>query len=357
MFRFLFQAFCLFCVAAGLTGAIIASFFVIAMVIVWFKEGAFQPMDQQMFAKGMKWLLGCGGAACTAWWLRRLVVKKRDDSFRLVQAKSGRLERLVERVSGFAFVIWLATQLWARDPGSAITTIPRVAGWITLGFLGLHAHIALHEMGHLVAAWLLRLSPQRIQVGVGPLLWSRAFANGLLCEWRAWPHGGFVLAPNRRTEGFRTRQSLFIAAGPLADLVVLWSAYHVIQYSFGGFRGLFFHGPGGLVFFGLFWLVALTALGGLIPRQGRLGPTRIWTDGYVLLRLLTGSSLAYPELAYDSKWKDPLEMLASDGSRSATLPYTVERELLASPAAFHEQRTRLSSELLRKPRFTFGPPA
>jgi succinate dehydrogenase/fumarate reductase cytochrome b subunit len=141
IFRILFQAICLFFVAVGLTGAILASFVVSAMVVVWFKEGALQPMDQEIFAKGIKWLPGCGGMACMAWWLRRIVVKKRDDTFRLVESKSGRLEKLVQRVSGFAFVIWLATHLWARDPGSALITVPRVAGWITLGWLGLHAHI------------------------------------------------------------------------------------------------------------------------------------------------------------------------------------------------------------------------
>jgi|GEM_PF-3394789 len=357
--RFLGQVACILLVAAGLLAALAASFCLLAMLIVWFQEGALQPADRPFVAGGVKWLLGSGVLIGVAWWLRGKTVPNPtgDNSFRLIKAKSGRLEKLVERVSGFAFLLWLATQLWAREPGSAFSTVPIVAGWITLGFLGLHAHIALHELGHLAAAWLLRLSPQKIQVGVGPLIWSRAFANGLLCEWRAWPHGGLVLArPARRATGFRTRQSLFIAAGPLTDLLVLWTAYQVILLSFGGLRALFFHGPGGFVFFGVFCVAALTAFGGVIPRQGRLGHTTVWTDGYVFLRLLTGSSLTYPELAYDSKWQGPLEMLASDGSRSALLPDAVERKLLDSPAAFHEQRTRLSSRLLRKPSFIFGPP-
>lgn len=359
MLRFVGQSACILLVAAGLLAALFATFCLGAMAFVWTQEGALLPTDRTILAAGVKWLLGSGVLVGAAWWLRcKIGTKTGDNSFRLVESKSGRLEKLVQRVSGFAFVIWLASQLWARDPGSVFTTGPMVAGWITLGFLGLHAHIALHEMGHLAAAWLLRLSPQKIQVGVGPLLWSRAFANGLLCEWRAWPHGGFVLAPERRTEGYRTRQSLYIAGGPLADLLILWTTYQLIQHAFGGLGASFSHGPGGLMFFAFFWLTAFSAIGGLLPRQVSLGPNKMWTDGYLLLRLLTGSSLAFPELAYNSKWEEPLELLGFNNSRSVIPLEGVKRDSPAHRAGritFHEQRALLSSRLLRRTSFTFGP--
>jgi hypothetical protein len=359
--RFVGQAACLVLVAAGVLAALAASFCLLAMLIVWFQEGALQSADRTMVGWGVKWLLGSGVLIGVVWWLRGKIVPNQttDDTFRPVEWKPGRLEKLIERFWGCAFVIWLATQLWAREPGSVFATVPRVAGWMTLGFLGLHAHIALHELGHLVAAWLLRLSPQKVQVGVGPLIWSRAFANGLLCEWRAWPNGGLVFAPDRRTEGFRTRQSLVIAAGPLADLLVLWSTYQLIQHAFGGLRASFSHGPGGLMFSVFFWLMVLLAIVGLVPRQVRIDRATMWSDGYLLLWLWTGSSLAYPELGYRSKWKGPLELLGSEGSR--TLP-PLERAERESPApragliTFHEQRALLSSRLLRKSSSTFGPP-
>jgi hypothetical protein len=341
--------------AAGSTAALIASFFVAAMVVVWFKEKALLVTDRAMLAEGVKWLLGSGLLVGLGWWLRKLVAYKPDDSFRLVESGSGRLEKLVQNVSGFGLVILLVSWLWALDPGSSLTRIPKVAGWILLGFLGLHVRIALHEMGHLAAACLVRLSPRKIQVGVGPPVWSRAFANGLLCEWRAWPHGGFVLVPDRRTEGFRIRQFLFIAAGPLTDFVILWSAYQVMQRAFGGLVELFLHGPGGLLFFSLFWLTVLSALGGLIPRQTLLGPQRVWTDGYLLLQLWTGSSLVSPGPSYHSNWREPLALLGSDGARSA-ISSDESPARRAGPLVFQEQRALLNSRLLRRSSFTSGPP-
>jgi hypothetical protein len=360
MLRFIGQSACILLVAAGLLAALFATFCLGAMAFVWTQEGALLPTDRTILAAGVKWLLGSCVLVGTAWWLRGKIGNKTgDNSFRLVESKSGRLEKVVQRVSGFAFVIWLASQLWARDSGSAFTTGPIVAGWITLGFLGCHAQIAFHEIGHLAAAWLLRLSPQKVQVGVGPLLWSRTFANGLLCEWRAWPNGGLMFAPDRTTQGFRTRQSLVIAGGPLADLLVLWSTYQLIQHAFGGLRASFSHGPGGLMFFVFFWLMVFVALGSLLPRQVRINRETMWSDGFVLLRLWTGASLAYPKLAYKSKWRGPLELLESESSRSVLFQDVVERESPAPRAGlitFHEQQTLLSSRLLRKPSSTFGPP-
>lgn len=360
--RFVSQAACILLVAAGSLAALAASFCLVAMLIVWFQEGALQPADRTIVAWGVQWLLGSGVLIAVAWWVRGKIVPNQttDRSFRLVEAKPGRVEKLVERIWGFIFVTWLAAQLWAREPGSAFTTVPRVAGWITLGFLGLHAHIALHELGHLVAAWLLRLSPQKVQVGVGPLIWSRAFANGLLCEWRAWPNGGLVFAPDRRTEGFRTRQSLVVAAGPLADLLVLWSTYQLIQHAFGGLRASFSHGPGGLMFFVFFWLMVLLAIVSLVPRPVRIDRETMWTDGFLLLWLWTGSSLGFPEPAYNSEGKDPLESLGPDGSRSVDPLEGVERALPAHQAGsltFQERRALLNSRLLRPSSVTFGPPA
>jgi hypothetical protein len=190
------------------------------------------------------------------------------------------------------------------------------------------------------------------------VIWSRAFANGLLCEWRAWPNGGFVLAPDRRTEGWRTRQSLVIAAGPITDLIVLWSVYQLIQHAFGGLGASFSHGAGGLMLFAFFWLTVLVAFGGLVPRQVSIGPDKMWTDGYLLLRLWTGGA-RFPQLAYNSNWQEALDGLQAANPRGITSLEAGERELpahRAGPATFHEQRSLLGSRLLRRPPFTSGPP-
>jgi hypothetical protein len=347
--------------AASFVAALIASFFVIAMLIVWFQEGVLQTADRKMLRAGAKWLLGAGVLVGAAWWLRGKIVPnpKGGNSFRLVESKSGRSEKLAQDISGLMLVICLAIWLWALSSGSVLVKVPIVASWITVGFLGMHGRIALHEIGHLAAAWLFRLAPRRIQVGVGPLIWSGSFANGLLCEWRAWPHGGFVLAPDWKTKGFRLRQSLFVAAGPLTDALILWATYQLSAHVFGGLGAAFAHGTSGFMVFSFFWLTALSAVGGLVPRTVRIAHQKMWTDGYLLLRLWTGSA-RFPQLAYNSNWQEPLERLQVANPRSVTSPEAGEPQLPAhqtGPVTFREQRSLLGSRLLRRPPFTSSPQA
>jgi len=344
--------------AVAFVAALIASFFVIAMLIVWFQEGALQTADRKMFGAGAKWLLGAGVLIGLTWWVRSNLVPNpaADNSFRLVES-TPRSEKLSQDISGILLVTCLAIWLWALSSGSVLVRVPIVASWITVGFLGMHGRIALHEIGHLVAAWLFRLVPRRIQVGVGPLIWSGSFANGLLCEWRAWPQGGFVHAPDWKTKGFRLRQSLCITAGPLTDVLILWATYQLSAHVFGGLGAAFAHGSGGFIVVSFFWLTALSALGGLVPHTVRIGHQKLWTDGYLLLGLWTGNA-RFPQLAYDSNWQEALERIPNANPRSVTSLEVGERELPAhqtGPATFHEQRSLLGSRLLRRPPFTSGP--
>jgi Peptidase family M50 len=356
--RFLLQAVCLFLMAAGLAGVLLASFFVSAMVIVWFQEGALQSTDQKMLGQGAKWLLASGAVVTFAWWLRRrIVANKDDDTFRLVASKTGRPENLAQGVFEILFFVCVVIGLWAVTPASAIMKLPLVAAWFALAYLGMHGRIALHELGHLLAGWLLGMELRKVQIGIGPLLWSGSFSNGLFWEWRLWARGGFVVATHRSTKGYRARQFLVIAAGPLMDLVLLWSSYQLIARAFGGLAAAFSQGAFGFTVWILFWSTVLSAIEGLVPYRLWMGHHKVWTDGYWLVRLLTGSSGHVAELAQNSDWLGLLDLLQSDGTRSAAFSDAIGRELLASSAAFHEQRTLLSSRLLRKPSFTFGPPA
>jgi hypothetical protein len=359
LLRFLLQAVCLFLMAVAFVAALIASFFVIAMLIVWFQEGALQTADWKMLGAGAKWLLGAGVLIGVTWWLRRKIVPNPagDNSLRLVES-TPRSEKLAQDISGILLVICLAIWLWALSSGSVFVKVPIVASWVTVGFLGMHGRIALHEIGHLAAAWLFRLAPRRIQIGVGPLIWSGSFGNGLLCEWRAWPQGGFVVAPDLRTKGFRLRQSFFVAAGPLADVLILWATYQISAHVFGGLGAAFLHSSGGFMVVSFFSLTAVSAVGGLVPRAVRIGHQKMWNDGYLLLRLLTGRA-RFPQLAYNSNWQEALEGLQVANPRNVIPQEAGERELpsnQAGSATFHEQRSLLGSCLLRRPRFTSGPP-
>jgi Zn-dependent protease len=349
--RFVGQAACLLLVAAGLLAALFATFCLLAMLIVWFQEGTLQPADWPIVAGGVKSLVGSGVLIGVAWWLRGKIVPNPtgDNSFRLVESKSGHLEKLVQNVIAIGSFVILATWLWPRVPGNFIMKIPAIGGWLVTGFLGCHACIALHELGHLAAAWLVGFDLRKIQVGMGPVLWSRSFANGLLSEWRVWPQVGFMFATPRKTEGFRARQSFFVAGGPLANLIILLATYQLIMHVFGGVVAALGQGPGGLMAFALFWWMALATVGGLIPHKIRLDRQEIWNDGYWLLRLWTGFGADVTELARNSNWREYLDLLQSDGPRGV-VPLEP-----SSSRTLQEQRELLSSRLLRKGSITFGP--
>ena len=360
--RFIGQVVCLLLVAAGLLAALLATFCLLAMLIVWFQEGTLQTTDRTILAAGIKSLLGACVLVGAAWWIRGKIVVNRagDNSFRIVESKSGHLEKLVQNVFTIGSFVILATWLWPRVPGSFIIKVPAVAGWLVAGFLGCHACIALHELGHLAAAWLAGFDLRKIQVGMGPVLWSHSFANGLLSEWRAWPQVGFMFATPRKTEGFRARQSFFVVAGPLANLIVLWATYQLITRVFGGLVAGFGQGTGGLMVFVLFWWMVLSTVGGLVPHKVRLDRHEVWNDGYWLLRLWTGSGADVTELARSSNWRELLKLFQSDCPRNGVPSEPVELELqthLTSPVALQEQRALLGTRLLRKASLISSPPA
>jgi hypothetical protein len=358
--RSLFQAVCLFLVAVGLLAATLAGSFVSVMVVVWFKEGALQILDWKMLGAATKWLVGSCLLVGVAWWLQRKSGGNltRDGSFRLVEVRSGQSEKIVQNVADLVILVLLVIWLWSRIPGAAISRISMVVGWLTIGFIGMHARIALHEIGHLAAARFVGFELRKIQVGVGPLLWSRSFANGLRSEWRAWPQGGHTFATQRNTDGYRARQSFVVAAGPLTDAVILWLSCQLAAPAFGGLEEI--QGAWGVVSFALFWWTVISAVGGLVPHQRWMDHQKVWTDGYWLLRLWTGSRAQVAELARNSDGRGLLDLLKSDSARSVMHPDAGAREFpafLGGPAAFHEQRTLLSSRLLRKTSIISSPQA
>ena len=321
------------------------------MLIVWSQEGKLLTDDKQILAKAAVWLLGSCFFVYATWWLRCRAGGKRDHSFTLVQSTSGASEKLFQEISEIILFVVLAVWLWAIIPGNAFIKIPRVAGWLAVGFFGMHARILLHELGHLIGAWLVGLNLRKIQVGVGPLVWSCSLANGLRCEWRAWSRGGFVLATHRNNKGFRARQSLFVAAGPLADMLVLWSAYRLIIHTFGSLAVAFAHGTGGLLVSVLFWTTLVSAVSGLVPHMVWIGNNRMWSDGYLLLRLWTASREGISELASHPDWRRALELLQSEHPRQEISSEVIDseaHEYLDTLQAFQQQQARLGSPLLSK---------
>jgi hypothetical protein len=112
--------------------------------------------------------------------------------------------------------------------------------------------------------------------------------------------------------------------------------------------------------FALFWWMALSAVGGLVPHKVWMGHHKLWTDGYWLFYLWTGSGADIAELARSANWRDLLKLFQSDGPRSTMTRKPVELKLrpqIAGPVVLQEQRALLSSRLLRKARLISVPPA
>ena len=350
--RILAQAACLLVFSAGLVAVLVASFAIIGFSIVWYHEGLSQPSDRMMLAKAVIWLIGSSVVVALVWWLRclSLVDKVKDQSFKLVESKSGRPEKLVQGATEIGFFALVLVHVWAVDQGTPVIQILHVAGWLSVAFVATHLRILLHELGHLTAAWLLGSDLRKIQVGIGPLLWSRSLENGLRCEWRLRPLGGYLLATHRGSEAFRIRQSVVVAGGPIADFILLFVSYRLITRAFGGLDTAFAGSRIGLFAVAFFWWTAFSAIGGLVPLRIWMGDRRMWTDGYWLLRLWTASRERIAEFAVSHDWRRGLEMLENDIRKKRTdvlpaeLPECAARRNEDVPN-FQQLQARLASRL------------
>src|SRR4029079_10539642 len=131
--------------------------------------------------------------------------------------KSARVEQIVPIWVDLGLLSVAAAWIWGICLEDVGTKLGTVAVSLTALYLGMHGRILVHELGHLIAAKAVGLRQRKVQVGVGPLIWSRLFRNGLVFEWRMFPRGGWVLALPVSDKDLRIRQLLFISAGPLMD--------------------------------------------------------------------------------------------------------------------------------------------
>lgn len=359
--RSLVQTICFLVIAAGFLGVLGSSFFIAAMVYTWFYEGRLLAGDRKLLVDVIKWFLVAStivGVAC--WSYRKIAVKNGgDNSFRLVKSGTAITEPQVFEAIELLFFALLGFLIWLVASGNSMTRILLVAGWLVAALLGTYACIAFHEIGHLSAAWCVNMKLEKMQIGVGPVLWSRRLAGGFIWQWRAWPYGGFTFAAPQTTRAFRIRQFLFVAGGPLMDVIFLCLVYQVITQLFGGLGEAWTHGPFGLVLSVLFCRHAIEAGHGLVPLKFCLGNQQTWTDGYWIVRLLTGSKAAIQQLAEGSDWMKTLESLQREDSEGRLFQRaTLETgERLADLPGYSEQQAVLSSRLLGRPSSTSVPPA
>lgn len=98
--------------------------------------------------------------------------------------------------------------------------------------------ILIHELGHLIAAWIVKIPVARFSVGIGPKLWS--VQRGQTEYWlSAIPLGGYVLPAVQDHVEFQKipviNRLFFTIAGPLANVLLsllCFALYNVIQDGF-----------------------------------------------------------------------------------------------------------------------------
>jgi hypothetical protein len=320
-----------------------------ALVTGWRQQGIFEN-EWSMMLKAVAFFLGSCAAASGAFLLYRRCSPDgvSDDSFRLILSSSGRRERFYQELSGVITFVILGVCFWPVIREKSIFKIGSVVSWFVLSFLAIHIRICLHEMAHLCAARLMGFQLRRLQVGTGALIWSCTLANGLRCEWRVWPSGGFMAATNPTGENFRIRQSLYVAAGPLSDILILSLLYLLIAHGFGGFSAAFENSAAGVWVCVMFFWLGLGTISGLIPHKMWLGNRQICSDAYVLLLLWT-SSKAYFGTTWNSDWDDALGLIRSTSQERG--PFLKENGAVAEDqakafATFCEQQAKLRSRLL-----------
>lgn len=121
-----------------------------------------------------------------------------------------------------------------------------------------------HELGHIVAARMVRTPIRRISFGLGPVIWRRPLHRETDLLLRALPLGMSIAVPARRTDGHarpRHHDAWMAAGGPLASFLLTGLLFALARWG-----GL---GPDwGFALVGVGLLSAVVALLNLVPLPG-----------------------------------------------------------------------------------------
>ncbi len=305
--------------AVGFLTGLFGMIWTIMFASLWFKGETLSMGDHT------GWLACAGtsiGGGLALWGGTRLLRaggarRQHAGSFRL-RTTGPQRRRSVNAAARDTF-IWLFLGIeccFIFSHGNATTRIHRTLEAILPLYLGLHALILWHELGHLSCAAFLGCDLQKLQVGTGPIFFQGRF-RGLLIEWRAWLGGGLVLAADDQERGWRGRHWLYVAGGPVATalggaLLAWWIMRHRLGPSWLGQT----HGVPDIVvsyllgYSVLFWVFCM------IPRKTRVGLVRAHTDGYQLLHTLRFSPEKVRSVIITTTMRR-VEMLWEEGRREA----------------------------------------
>ena len=268
--------------------SIIAGSVTAGLFIARFKEGHLVGDEiQTLWRAG---LIAVGGSliATGALWLRwRYFVRQAGsaNAFRLTPPQTSRQTRWVWYFNTLIYGGGMAVLLWQRSEGETTLRALEVTAWMLVLFLGLHARILVHEVGHLIAAWLTGITATKLQVGTGPVVFRRQSPGGMILEWRLLPGGGLVDSFYLAERGHRWKYWLMILGGPAANLALLLVIAWSLLEETGRLPLLAELGPGGLVLAALGGWTAMMTLVNFVPFKGRVGDRLVLSDGWQLLTL------------------------------------------------------------------------
>jgi peptidase M50-like protein len=330
-------------IAVGCVAALLSSMVVCAMLIAWAHDGRLLANDKPILTKGTAVLAASSVVVWLTAWLHRRFGESGDNTFRIVRSRSGQSEKISGGVFDLVFFVGLGAGLWAVIPPSQFR-IPIVTGWLLIGFAGIHAHIFLHELGHLSIAWALGFNLRALHAGTGPLLYAKTLRTGMRIVWRAWPLGGFAFATDPRGKNLRLRQSLFVAGGPLMDGAILFVGYRLGTQTWGSLGEAFTRNAGSLVAGALLLHVCAAALTGIVPHTVWIGGRRLHTDGWLLLRpwLAPKGVIGF---SGDPSWLDALRLLRPPAGTNKPSLMSAVSEVRMPQASFRELQARLRSGL------------
>ncbi len=132
--------------------------------------------------------------------------------------------------------------------------------------------ILIHEFGHLVAAWLMKIPVARFSVGIGPKLWGTR--RGDTDYWlSAIPLGGYVLPAVEDNEEFLQipvwKRLVFAIGGPLANILLSFGCLALYNCLQDG-ASLWAITVQPITQINAMILAMLSAIGGLFSGQGEL---------------------------------------------------------------------------------------
>ncbi|MEY2537377.1 MAG: hypothetical protein QOG67_1117 [Verrucomicrobiota bacterium] len=330
-------------IAAGCVAGLVSGTVVSAMLIAWAHDGRLLENDGPILAKGTAVLAAASAIVLLAAWLYRRFGESDDTTFRIVTSRPGRSEKISGGVFELLFFACLGALLLGIIPPGPLR-IPIVIGWLFAGFAGIHAHILLHELGHLSIAWALGFNLRSLHAGTGPLLCATTLRTGTRFVWRAWPLGGFAFATDPRGKNLRLRQSLVVAGGPLMDGAILFAGCRLIIQTCGSLGDALTRNPGSLVAGLMLVHVCATAINGLVPHAVWIDDRRLHTDGWLLLRTWLAPK-GVIGFSGDPSWLDALPMLHPPAGENKPSLVSGVSEVRVPASSFRDLQARLRSAL------------